>query len=73
MGVNGGLNNKQIALRKVMIKKKELWKIKKIDERYELIQLPTYNTKFLKYNLIRNNVEGICNVYLQHHPIRVNI
>ncbi len=73
MGVNGRLNNKQIALMKVMIKKKELWNIKRIDERYEVIQLPTYNTKLLKYNLTRNNVEGIYNVYLQHHLIKVNI
>jgi hypothetical protein len=74
MGVNGRLNNKQIALKRVMIRKKrELWNIKGMDERYELIQLPTCNTKLLKYNLTRNNVEGICNVYLQHHPIKVNI
>jgi hypothetical protein len=28
---------------------------------------------FLKYNLAWDNVEGICNIYLQHHPIKVNI
>jgi hypothetical protein len=45
MGVSGRLNNKHIALRRVMItKKKKLWNIKGIDERYELIQLPTCNT-----------------------------
>jgi hypothetical protein len=44
-----------------------------MDERYELKQLPTYNTQLLKYNPIKNSVEGICNVYLQHHPIKVNI
>jgi hypothetical protein len=43
--VNGGLNNKQIALRKVVSKeKKELWGIKRTNEKYELKQLPTYNT-----------------------------
>jgi hypothetical protein len=29
--------------------------------------------QLLKYNPMGNNVEGICNVYLQHHPIKVNI
>jgi hypothetical protein len=33
----------------------------------------TCNMQFLEYNLTRNNVEGICNVYLEHHPIKVNI
>jgi hypothetical protein len=70
--VNGGLNNKQITLRKVVNKEKqELWAIKGTNERYELKQLPTYNTQFLEYNLMGNNVKGI--FYLQQHPIRVNI
>jgi len=42
-------------------------------KRYELKQLPTYNTQLFKYNPTKNSVEGICNVYLQHHPIKVNI
>jgi hypothetical protein len=70
--VNGGLNNKQITLRKVVNKEKqELWAIKGTNERYELKQLPTYNTQFLEYNLMGNNVKDI--FYLQQHPIRVNI
>jgi hypothetical protein len=44
-----------------------------MNERYELKQLPAYTTQLLEYNLLKNNVEGICNVYLQHHPIKVNI
>jgi hypothetical protein len=44
-----------------------------MDERYELKQLPTYSTQLLEYNPMRNNVEDICNVCLQHHPIKVNI
>ncbi len=50
-----------------------MWSIKKKDESYELKPLPTFSTQFLKYNTMENNVEGICNVYLQHHPIKVNI
>jgi hypothetical protein len=74
MGANGGFNNKQITLRGMMtIKKKEFWSIKGIDKRYELKPLPTCNTQLLKYNFMKNNVEGICNVYLQHHLIKVNI
>ncbi len=48
----------------VIKKKRELWGIKRMDEKYELRQLPTYNMQLLEYNLKRNNVEGICNVYL---------
>jgi len=28
---------------------------------------------FLEYNLMGNNAENIFNIYLQHHPIKVNI
>jgi hypothetical protein len=42
-------------------------------EKYELKQLFIYNMQLLKYNLMGNNVESICNVYLQHHSIRMNI
>jgi hypothetical protein len=57
-----------------MTKKNEkMWGIKWINEKYELKQLPTYNTQFLEYNFIGNSDEGICNVYLKHHPIKVNI
>jgi hypothetical protein len=45
----------------------------KMNKRYELKQLATYNMQLLEYNLMGNNVEGICNVYLQHQPIKVNI
>jgi hypothetical protein len=41
---NGGLNNKKIALKGFMTKKKkELWGMKRTNEKYELKQLPTYN------------------------------
>jgi hypothetical protein len=50
-----------------------MWGIKITNEKYELKQLPTYNTQLLEYNFIRNIDEGICNVYLEHHPIKVNI
>jgi len=53
--------------------KKKSKSIKGANERYESKQLPTYNTQHLKYNPTKNNVESICNVYLQHNPIRVNI
>jgi hypothetical protein len=29
--------------------------------------------QLLEYNLTKNNVEDIYNVYLQHHAIKVNI
>jgi hypothetical protein len=45
----------------------------KMNKRYELKQLATYNMQLLEYNLMGNNVESICNVYLQHHLIKVNI
>lgn len=49
---NGGLNNKQIILKGVVIKEmRELWGIKGIDEKHELKQLPTFNTRLLEYNL----------------------
>jgi hypothetical protein len=71
---NGGLNNRQFTLREVVTKKKqELKRIKKTNERYELKQLPTWSMQLLEYNPMGYNVEGICNAYLQHHPIRVNI
>jgi hypothetical protein len=74
MGTNGGPNNKQLALKGMVTKEKqELNNIKGTDERYELKQLPTSSTQLLEYNPTRNNDEGICNVYLQHHPIKVNI
>jgi len=34
---------------------------------------PSTNTQLLKYNFTNNRVEGICNVYLQHHPIKGEI
>jgi hypothetical protein len=55
---------------------KEKWELKNVkgmDETYELNQLPTYDTQLVKYNPIKNNVENIYNVYLQHHLIKVNI
>jgi hypothetical protein len=55
---------------------KEKWELKSVkgtDVTYELKQLLTYNTQLLEYNLMGNNVAGICNVYLQHHQIKVNI
>jgi len=55
---------------------KEKWKLKNVigmDETYELKQLFTYDMQLLKYNPIRNNVENIYNIYLQHHLIKVNI
>jgi len=71
---NARLNNRQFALRGVVTKeKRKLRSIKGIDKRYELKQLPTCNMQFLEYNLMGNNVEGICNVYLEHYPIKVNI
>ncbi len=74
MNANGGPNNKQITLKRVVTKeKKELWGIKRMDKRYELKKLPTYSTQLLENNPIGNNVEGIYNVYLQHHPIKMNI
>jgi hypothetical protein len=74
MGTNGRLNNKQLALRGVVIKEKwELKNLKIMNETYELRQMPTYDTQLLEYNLMGNNVESICNVYLQHHLIKVNI
>ncbi len=48
--------------------KRELKNIKGMDKRYELKQLPMCNTCFLEYDPMGNNDEGICNVYLQHHP-----
>jgi len=45
MNANGGLNNKQITLKRVVTKeKRELRGIKGRDKRYELKQLPTYIT-----------------------------
>jgi hypothetical protein len=45
MNANGGLNNKQITMKKVVIKeKRELQGIKGTHKRYELKQLPTYIT-----------------------------
>jgi hypothetical protein len=42
MGTNGRINNRQFALRGVVIKEKqELKNIKGMNERYELKQLPT--------------------------------
>jgi len=52
---------------------KELWGIKGMGEKHELKQLPTCSMRLLECNLTWNNVEGICNVYLQHHTIKVNI
>jgi hypothetical protein len=55
---------------------KEKWKLKSIrgtDKKYEPRQLPTCNTQHLEYNPTENNVENIYNVYLQLHPIKVNI
>ncbi len=55
---------------------KEKWELKNVkimNETYELKQMPTYDTQLLEYNLMGNNVESICNVYLQHHLIKVNI
>jgi hypothetical protein len=44
----------------MIIENRELRSIKRIDERYELRQLPAYNMQFLEYNPTGNNVEGIC-------------
>jgi hypothetical protein len=74
MHTKGRLNNRHVALKGlVTFKKQELNNIKKTDKKYELKQLSAYNTQLLEYNLMGNNVEGIYNVYLQHHPIKVNI
>jgi hypothetical protein len=46
MGFNGGLNNRKILMRGMVIKekKKKLWGIKRLNERYNLKQLFTYST-----------------------------
>jgi len=73
MHTKGRLNNRHVALKGlVALKKQKLNNIKGTDEKYELKQLSAYNTQLLKYNLMGSNVEGIYNVYLQHHPIKVN-
>jgi hypothetical protein len=47
MNANGGLNNKQITLKRMVTKgKSELWGIKGTNKRYEL-KLPTYSTQLL--------------------------
>jgi hypothetical protein len=33
-------------------------------------QLTTYHTKLLEYNLVKNGVEGVYNIYLQHHSLK---
>jgi hypothetical protein len=48
----------------VIIKKEEVVGHKKMDEKYELRQSPTCIMQFLKYNLMKNNVESIYNFYL---------
>jgi hypothetical protein len=57
-------NKKITFMAMVIIKKKKVVGHKKMDEKYELRQLPTCIMQFLKYNPMKNNVEGICNVYL---------
>jgi hypothetical protein len=48
--VNGGFYNGKITLKGVVTKqKKELWGIKRIDEKYELRQSSTYNMQ--PYNI----------------------
>jgi tRNA G10 N-methylase Trm11 len=49
---NGDYKKERVMGHKINIKK------------YELKQLLTYKMQLLKYNLMKNNVEGICNVYL---------
>ncbi len=39
----------------------------------ELGQLTTYHTKLREYNLVNNGVEGVYNIYLQHHSLKVKI
>jgi hypothetical protein len=50
--------------------KKRIVKHKRMDERYELKQLPIYNHNSWNINFTKNSVESICNVYLQHHQIK---
>jgi hypothetical protein len=74
MSTNGGLNNKQLTLKGLVTKKMgELKNLKGTNETHELRQLPTYCTELLEYNPMGSNVESICNVYLQHHLIKVNM
>jgi hypothetical protein len=45
IGANGGLNNKQITLKGLVMKEKsELWGIKGTEERFKLKQMLTYST-----------------------------
>jgi hypothetical protein len=66
MGTNGRLNNRQIALRGMVMKeKKKLGSMKRTDKWYELGQLPMCNTQLLEYNpleiLMKTFVMSICN------------
>jgi hypothetical protein len=55
--MNGRLNNRQLAMKGMVTnEKRKLKSIKRIDERYEPRQLPTYTIQHLEYNPTKNNV-----------------
>ncbi len=67
-------NDKQNPKWKMMIEEqRNLKAIQKTNKREKRRQLASYCLKLLKYGLTRDGVERICNVYLKHHPIKINI
>jgi hypothetical protein len=47
--------------------------IKRTNKGEKLKQLASHYLKFLEDGITWNGVENVCNVYLKHHPIRMDI
>jgi hypothetical protein len=47
--------------------------IKKMEQKEKVVIINPHCLKLLEGGLTRDDVENVCNVYLEHHPIRMGI
>jgi mRNA deadenylase 3'-5' endonuclease subunit Ccr4 len=67
------MDNNQTFLKKMMTRKtKDMLSIKRANKKMNCDNCPLI-MKFLEDNHMKNYVESICNIYLQHHAIKRNI
>jgi DNA-binding SARP family transcriptional activator len=67
------MNNNQALWKDDDWKKARHVNHKKSKQKNELWQLSIHHMKFLEDNHMKNYVESISNIYLQHYALKINI
>lgn len=67
-------NGWQTTIQKEMLaEKREPIGHKKTKPKKNIKQLNFYYAKFLEYGFPKDGVESICDIHLEHHPIRMDV